>query len=286
MTEVFLGGAFGFGLIFGSFLNVLISRFPHEMAAPISRGNSVFWGRSYCDSCKKNLRWFELIPLISFIALRGKCARCKQPILARYSIVELLTGGAFAALAFALLFFPTINGIPSGSLSSPALVAHVGALFAGLCALLSIFLFDLEYSYIPDISTGILAGAGLVESFLKIFVIGNEAVFLVAASAVGAGVFFFLLWYMTGGTGMGFGDVKLAFVLPLFLGSGEGVAALFVAFWIGAAVSLALVAWKRKKMKDEIPFGPFLVLGALIILVFPHIVPFLFHLRGSTLSEL
>lgn len=284
MTAVFLGGAFGFGLIFGSFLNVLISRFPREMAAlPLSRGNFDFAGRSHCDYCKKSLRWFELIPLISFIFLRGTCSRCAKPIPFEYFLTELFIGLSFAALAYALMNFQSVNGISLTMLTPWFSKLHIMALYTGLFALLAIVLFDAKYLYIPDIFTGIIFLAGLWESFLKVTIIGGETVFSIGGAAIGVGAFFFSLWYFTRGRGMGFGDVKLAAAVPLFLGSFEGVVSVLLAFWLGAAVGLALLVFKKKGMKDEIPFGPFLALGMLAILAFPHIAPLLLFLPGRML---
>lgn len=275
-----LAASFGFGLIFGSFLNVLISRFPREMAdLPVSRGNFVFLGRSYCDRCKKKLRWFELVPLFSFIFAGGKCFRCKEAIPFRYCVTELWVGLSFLLLAYALLHLQSVNGIETNVLTSSLMLGHILALYAGLFALLAIFLFDLYYMYIPNAFVGMIVLAGLWESFLKIHITGGETALSIGGAVLGVGLFFFSLWYFTKGRGMGFGDVKLAAAVPLFLGSFEGIVSMLLAFWLGAAVALTLMLFQKRGVKDEIPFGPFLVLGALLVFAFPEISSWLLFLQ-------
>lgn len=278
MTAVLLGGIFVLGLLFGSFLNVLISRFPRGMGErAIQRGKFYYYGgRSYCDHCEEILRWYELIPVVSFILLRGRCARCGKSIPAHYALVELLMGFSFALLGYGIFFTSGVGGIPTAALSPFLFWLHAFFLFAVVMALLSIFFFDIHYFTIPDSFTAVIAGAGLFESFIRISVLYSETFYSIAAGMFSIGAFFFALWFFTKGNGMGFGDVKLAAAVPLLIGSIASVAAIIASFWIGAAVSLILIGLGRKGMKDRVPFGPFLVLGTLLLLAFPELSSFLF----------
>ncbi len=207
------------GLCVGSFLNVLAQRLP--------RGEPVLWGRSHCDYCKKSLRWFELIPVVSFVLLGGRCQRCHRRLSIQYPLVELAT-----AIGFLYLFahqFPLL-------------------LYLLFSSLVVIFVADLREQIIPDS----MIAAGIIGSFgTRIHVV----------PALGSFAFLYLLWAATGGRGMGFGDVKLAFLMGLFLGFPVVVVAFYIAFLTGALVGVILILTGKKKWKSKIAFGPFLILG-------------------------
>ena len=227
------------GLAWGSFLNVLIDRLP--------KGESVVWGRSRCDYCKKPLRWFELIPLLSFFIQKGRCLRCHKKLSWQYPLVELATGVGFVVL------------------QGQAFEARQGlALWGSLVvfsSLLVIFVADFKYQIIPD-SMVVLGVVGALGVTGGVWEIGEHAfVGLVAAT------FFFLLWFITRGRGMGLGDVKLVFLLGLLLGYPGIIVALYVAFLTGAIVGVILVVVRKKSLKSNIAFGPFLIIGTLIALV-------------------
>ncbi|MBI3577579.1 prepilin peptidase [Candidatus Gottesmanbacteria bacterium] len=218
--EIFI---FLFGLCIGSFANVLIDRLP--------RGEDIFRGRSRCDYCKKELRWFELIPVISFFIQRGRCRRCHRQLSIQYPLVELAS-----AVAFVFLF------------------PHIPSLLIFL-SLLVIFVADLKYEIIPDsmIILGLIGG-----------LIGKFSIL----SAIGAAAFFLFLFLVTRGRGMGLGDVKLAFLLGLILGFPTIVIALYTAFLTGAAVGIILMIGGKKTLKSHVPFGPFLILGAMFAMLY------------------
>lgn len=223
---------FIFGAIIGSFVNVLIDRLP---------GGENFWSvRSRCESCNKRLKPLDLIPIISFILLQGKCRYCHAKIPPRIFIVELISGLLFMLL---WLLFPMLD------------LFTVSAVIS--LTLLAIFFIDLEQGVIPDI---------LIFLFLLLAVlwaIFTRGVFLEhAASAVGAFLFFGTIFALTRGRGMGFGDVKLAIPLGLLLGFPSTVFAVYIAFLTGAVIALILVAAGKKKFHGStIPFGPFLCIG-------------------------
>ena len=233
------------GLSIGSFLNVLIDRLP--------RGKNVITGRSVCDYCKKTLRWFELIPLLSFFLQGGRCRRCKKHLSWQYPLIELVTGVGFAGIA-----------LQSQALAFPQSLALVGWLLV-FGSLLVIFVADFKYQIIPDsmVVLGIIGGIGILQSQALEFP-QSLALWL---SAMGASTFFFLLFLITRGRGMGLGDVKLAFLMGLLLGFPKIIVASYLAFLTGAMVGVILILVGKKKLKERIAFGPFLVAGTVIALI-------------------
>lgn len=221
--EIFI---FLFGLCIGSFANVLIDRLP--------QGQDVLRGRSRCDHCKKNLRWFELVPVISFLIQGGQCRRCHKKLSWQYPIIEIVVG-----IGFVLLY----QRIPD--------------LFIFL-SLLVIFVADLKYEIIPDS----MVALGLLGSLLQEDLLQNWP------SAIGVAAFFLFLFFITKGRGMGFGDVKLVFLLGLILGFPNIVVALYFAFLTGAAIGIILMLGGKKSLKSHVPFGPFLILGTLFALLY------------------
>jgi leader peptidase (prepilin peptidase) / N-methyltransferase len=233
---------FIFGLIIGSFLNCAIYRMYKE--------ESFVGGRSYCPRCKHELAAHDLLPLFSFIFLKGKCRYCKAPISWQYPIVELATSLLFV---FSYLkFFPYFPEIIFWWIMFSFFVV--------------IFVFDYEYYLIPDEVTYSAIGFSVLWIIFSYFsrTIDRTAVMLSALSAVGSAAFFFLLWFFSKGKAMGFGDVKLAFLIGLLMGFPNVIAGLFLSFLLGAIIGLALMVLKKKGMKSEIPFGPFLITGTFL----------------------
>lgn len=227
------------GLCVGSFLNVLIDRLP--------RGESVLWGRSHCDYCKKPLRWFELIPIVSFVLQAGRCRRCHKKLSWQYPLVELATAIGFVWIA--------------GVVATPWSNWSHWAYWVIFSSLLVIFVSDLKYQIIPDsmVVTGIV---GVIGTIGGIGWIGENI--LVGLGAAG---FFFLLWLVTRGRGMGLGDVKLALLLGFLLGYPTIIVGLYAAFLTGAATGVILMMTGKKTLKSTIAFGPFLIIGSVIALV-------------------
>ncbi len=255
MTVFFV---FLIGTAIGSFLNVLIDRLPHD--------ESVIKGRSYCDSCKKQLAWYDLIPILSFVLLRGRCRYCHSPIGWYYPLVEFTTGLLFL---FTFLHLPIQNFqfsifSPRGEAGNFQFIATLFYYFFIVSSLIVIFFTDIKYGIIPDK----IVYPGIFLSLM--YLILHTSYFIPhVLSALGAFLLFFLLHAVTRGRGMGFGDVKLAGFLGLFLGFPKVVVALYVAFLTGAVVALILVLLRKKKFKGStVPFGPFLVIGTLISLFY------------------
>lgn len=231
---VFLLATF-FGLVVGSFLNVLIDRIP--------QGENVIWKPSHCDFCKKPLRWFELVPVLSFLVQGGRCRRCKKRLSIQYPVIELVTACGFVLL------------LPSAAVTP---VGYVLALIIYSAAVV-IFVIDLKHQIIPDGVLLVLAGALIL---LAVPLSSMERwQHLLTACVSGLG--FFLLWIITRGRGLGFGDVKLVFLIALLLGYPLTVVALYIAFLTGAMTGVILILVNRAKMKTRIAFGPFLIGGAL-----------------------
>lgn len=246
--------ALGFGLIIGSFLNVLIYRF--------HTGKSLS-GHSHCLSCGTTLRWFELFPLFSYLTLFGRCRTCGCSIPSRYFLVELMT-----ALLFAAVLFVTV--IPLEIIFYWAMVS----------ILVVIIVYDIRHFIIPDALTVSLIVL-LALWFGYRFYIGVPLQALggdVFAALAGVG-FFFFLWFVSSGRWLGFGDVKLAFPLGLLVGSSYVFSMIVYSFWIGALISIGLVALARLErgklylrfgtpkltIKSVVPFAPFLIAGCLLV---------------------
>lgn len=231
---------FIFGLFIGSFLNVLADRLP--------RGESVIKGRSHCEKCRKELVWFDLIPLFSFVFLKGICRYCRTRLSLYYPIIELTTG-----IMFVLAFF--YAGFRIYDLGF--MISLIYYLFI-VSSLIVVFFADLRYGIIPDK----IVFPTVLVSFLYLALNTKYLILPHLFSAVGAGLFFLLLFLITKGKGMGFGDVKFAFLMGLVLGFPNIIVSLYIAFLTGAVVGCILIVWKRKRLKGtSIPFGPFLVLG-------------------------
>ncbi len=255
---------FVLGLVVGSFLNCVVYRLKEK--------KSFVSGRSFCPRCKHNLAWYDLVPVFSFIFLRGKCRYCNKPISWQYPTVEICTGCIFLLIfnfQFSIFNFSSFAGSRvAGQFFTPDSLIGLVYLFVIASLLIIIFIFDLKWYLIPDKvllwAVGITAAFHLYSFAFNFYPKGQISNFLF--SAFGAAGFFLAIFLLTRGKAMGFGDVKLAFFMGLFLGWPKIVTALFLAFLIGAIIGLILIINKKKQMKSEIPFGPFLITGLFIAL--------------------
>lgn len=221
------------GLCVGSFLNVVIHRLP--------RRESVVHGRSHCPACGRVLAWYDLVPVASYLALRGRCRYCRAPISPRYPLVELLTGAVFAALFYR--FGPT-----------PVLVKY---LFLGAVLIAAAFI-DLEHYLIPNR----LVLAGLAGAAILGFAARDVGLWsALAGGAAGAG--FLALVAVISKGGVGGGDVKLVGVAGFFVGWPLAALALFLAVAAGGLAAAVLLLLRLKRRKDPVPFGPFIAAGTL-----------------------
>jgi leader peptidase (prepilin peptidase)/N-methyltransferase len=222
------------GLVIGSFLNVVIARLPD--------GRSMWQPRSACPGCGTPIAWHDNVPLVSFIALRGRCRACGMAISPRYPIVEAATGLLFAAAY--LVLGPTLDFVVAAVL---------------LSILVAITAIDLSHQIIPDVITlpGIVVG--IIANLATRRVTWIESLLGIV---VGGGIFFVIILASRGG--MGGGDMKLGAMLGAFLGWKLGLLALLLGVLSGGAVALVLLILGRKGRKEAIPFGPFLALGGAV----------------------
>lgn len=246
-----------FGLIVGSFLNVLVMR----------HGARSLSGRSICFSCSAQIRWYDNIPLISWLVLRGRCRNCRSAISMQYPLVEALTGVLFALILPILVRNTDVLSVQDVAI----FIAHT--LLVAL--LIAIAVYDARHTIIPDAWVYAFAVLALVIALLT----HPVPLTFILLSGPAAALPLFTLWLVSRGAWMGLGDAKLALGFGWFLGPLFGITAIFLAFVIGAIVSVCVllplphvVAWLRKRgiarlsggaahftMKSEVAFGPFLV---------------------------
>ena len=233
---------FVLGLIVGSFSNVCIYRIP--------RNESIVYPASHCTKCHSNIKALDNIPLLSYILLKGRCRNCKSKISIQYPVVEFLTG--FIYLIIYLIYGLSIQTLIYIILSS---------------ALIIIAFIDLNEQIVPDVISlpGIVIGF-IISFFVPYISFVNSALGVV----VGGGII--LVIGLAGSVifkkeAMGGGDVKLAAMIGAFLGWRYILISLFLGFFLGALAGIILILSKIKSREDAVPFGPFIVLGSLITLL-------------------
>lgn len=227
------------GLVIGSFLNVVIFRVPH--------GESIVSPASHCPTCGHYLRPWELIPVLSFLALKGRCSKCGIKISWRYPLVELLTGILFVAVYLLRSDRTTLGIILDLSF---------------LSLLIALTFIDVDTFRLPDILVSLTAGTGLASALVT----GNPGIWQSLGGGLAAGSLFFFIAYFYA-DGMGWGDVKFVAALGLYLGFPGIFMAVFIASILGVIVGTLRILCLKKSWKDPIPFGPFLAGGAVIMLL-------------------
>ncbi len=233
--------AFLMGLIFGSFLNCLIYRL---------HNHKTILGRSFCTKCKQKIKWYDNIPVISFIFLQARCRSCRKKISWQYPVIELLMGLLFV---FSIWF-------RTGELSLLIVLKDWIIFFA----LLFIFVYDLKYSEIEDI---VLMPAAILILIFSLF-LGQSFLPMLFSALIGV-VFFGAQYLITKGKGIGLGDLRIGLFMGVVCGSWQHLlVAIFFAYIIGALVSLVLILKGKKKIKSAIPLGPFLAIGTFIAFLF------------------
>ena len=228
------------GLSLGSFLNVIIFRF--------NSSKNVINGRSECLNCGKTIRWFDLVPILSYLILKGHCRNCDQEISPLYPIVEIST-----AITLLLFFINTSLSFYLSLLTGLILILLVAIIFL-----------DLRYFIIPDKIVILLAllaiGARLLDH--------SNNIWLLLTSSLGLTAFFAILFLVSKGKWIGFGDVKLIFVIGLILGYPLGLVSIVFSVWAAALFSIILLLIKKATPKTEIPFGTFLSIMTIIFIIF------------------
>ncbi len=249
------------GTTIGSFLSVLIFRI-HE------NKKGIFLGKSICPKCEQNLKWQHLVPVLSWIFLKGKCAYCKAKISPSYFIFEITTGALFLA---SFLHWNFIEVIPS-SINNQILTYAINwtsleQLTFNLIIftfLLAIFFYDFLYQEIPDslsltaISIAIAGGLVLGTPSPVSMTLGGVLLFL----------FFAIQFYVSKGKWIGGGDLRLGILIGVLLGVKLGFIALIISYILGSLISIALIVAGRANKKTHIAFGPFLATGTIIVVFY------------------
>lgn len=240
----FTAAVFITGLALGSFLCVLVDRLP--------RGEQVLKGRSKCEHCHKVLSPIDLIPVISFLTLRGRCRYCHAKIPIHVFLTEIACG---IMAAFLFVYASAAN------LPFPEFLL----IFIILFSLMGIFMADLISGIIPDEFIVVIIAAAFVLALIT----NSNLLIQNFAAGFASFVLFLLLYLLTRGRGMGFGDVKFAAAIGFFLGFPNIIIGFYTSFLTAAAVSLILILAGRKKLRgDTIVFGPFLVIGTVTAYLF------------------
>jgi leader peptidase (prepilin peptidase)/N-methyltransferase len=242
------------GLVFGSFLNVVIWRVP--------RGLSVVRPASACPGCHAEIRAVDNIPVVSWLALRGRCHSCRTPISMQYPLVELLTGMVFALVV--AWFAPVLIGA-TGTTEAVAAVLELTALLVLAACSIALAVIDMQVRRLPNAIVLFLALSGVVLFGTAGLLTGNwEALARAGIGGAAAYALFFAVAFIKP-DGMGFGDVKLAGALGIFLGYAGWsslIVGFFSAFLLGGIAGIALIIARRANRRGSIPFGPWLVAGA------------------------
>lgn len=242
------------GLLIGSFLNVCICRIP--------KGESIIMPSSHCVKCNHKLRWFELIPVFSFLFLKGKCRKCGEKISPRYAVVEILT-----ALVFAILFYK--YGIER-------IADFIAAAFF-MSVMIVVFFIDLEHMIIPNslVITGLIGGvaASLYSAFVNSMEIYGDDKWWnpLLGAGIGFGVLFIIgvvAYFFYGSDVMGGGDIKIFAPIGLFLGWKMTLVAFFISVVLAGFIGFILILLKIKDRKTGIPFGPFIAAGTFLTYLF------------------
>ena len=242
------------GMCIGSFLNVCIYRLPE--------GKSIVRPASACPVCGTSIHWYDNIPVLSYIILRGRCRGCNTHISIRYPLVELLCG-----------LFAMASGMRFG-ISSAALIY-----FLLIAALLAITFIDIDHRIIPDIITLPGIPLGFLASLMLPHITWSESLLGIAA---GGGSLLAVAWgyqLFTGKDGMGGGDIKLLAMIGAFLGWKGVLFTVMSASLVGTIIGIILMVRAGKGMKMALPFGPFLAIGAILYMFFgPQVIDWYFNI--------
>lgn len=225
------------GAAFGSFLNVVADR--------SVKGLSIL-GRSSCDFCKRKLTSLDLIPVLGFFLLGGRCRYCRRRLSWQYPIVEMITGFLFVLVFLFLTISNQFN-----------LMSIVYYLIL-VCVMVVVGIIDYKFYLIP---TSFIFAASLLSLFYNYSALGSLGFIDHVIGAFAAAIFFGIIVLVTLGRGMGEGDIFLGFLIGLVLGVKMAIVAIFLAFFIGALVSIVLLMLRKKRLGEAVPFGPFLILG-------------------------
>ncbi len=270
-TPVFLIGVFIFGLLIGSFLNVVILRLParleydwhcqcKELLEIENRDDEsckpppgIMWARSHCPQCDHLIRAYENVPLLSYLFLKGRCSSCKARISIRYPLIEATTAVLF--LVVAIQFGPNLQTL-----------AAIG-ITALLIALAGI---DIDHQLLPDDLTYVLLWSGLFASLFNVFTDPVSSIIGALAGYLSLWLVYHLFRLLTGKEGMGYGDFKLLAALGAWIGWQMLPLIILLSSLTGAVIGLIMIGLKRHKSSQPMPFGPFIAFAGWIALIWGH----------------
>ncbi|MGB9883037.1 MAG: prepilin peptidase [Microgenomates group bacterium] len=255
---------FIFGLSIGSFLNVLIDRLIND---------EKITGRSYCDHCHHKLAWYDLIPVLSFLLLAGRCRYCQKKISWQYPAVELLTGIIYLMLFQISNIKYQISNIYNFQIFLNFELLKLLILWGVFSCFIVIFVSDFKYQLISDWILWALFGLVFIYKtidFLYKHSININEIFKQVNydiySALVVALPIFLIYFISKEKAMGLGDVYLSAIIGFLLGWQNGFLALYIAFLTGAIYGIVLIIFRLKKLKSKIAFGPFIIVGAVIMM--------------------
>ncbi len=264
---------FIFGASVGSFMGVISDRYREDLSI---WSKKIIGGRSHCDSCRRQLRWFELMPVLSFIFQRGKCNSCGKRLGWHYPAIEIASGLIFVSVPLVIKTYYLL----------PATYYILSALWISVFSvLLIISIIDYRLRLIPDEANSILAILGLLITAFQPFnetsgsFLGYYGIlfgfhsdrwlnhFLAAALA---GIFFAILILVTKGRGMGGGDMKLVAAMGLIFGWPDIILVTILSFVIGSVFGIGAIILKKEKLKSKISFGPFIAFSGFLVFFFVY----------------
>ena len=266
-TPLFLTGVFIFGLLIGSFLNVVILRIPARLEfdwhsqcrellelqpskEPSEPPPGILWSRSQCPKCGHAIKAHENIPLLSYLFLKGRCSSCKTSISRRYPLVEATTATLF--LLVAMHFGPTLQ-----TLAALGLTAILIAL-AGI---------DIDHQLLPDELTLFLLWSGLFASLFNVFTDPVSSIIGALAGYLSLWVVYHLFRLLTGKEGMGYGDFKLLAAMGAWMGWQMLPLVILLSSLVGAVIGLSMIALRRHRSSQPMPFGPYIAMAGWIALL-------------------
>ena len=285
-TPLFLTGVFIFGLLIGSFLNVVILRLPtrleydwrcqcKELLAiespddePSETPPGIMLSRSQCPKCDHQIKPYENIPLLSYLFLRGRCSSCKAPISMRYPLIEATTAILF--LAVAVNFGPTVQSLAALGLTA---------------ILIALAVIDFDHQLLPDDLTFFLLWSGLFASLFNVFTDPVSSIIGALAGYLSLWLVYHLFRLLTGKEGMGYGDFKLLAAIGAWLGWQMLPLTILLSSLVGAVIGLTMIGLKRHKSNQPMPFGPFIALAGWIAMIWGDKIMDT-YLRSSGLGSL
>lgn len=254
------------GLCFGSFVNALVWRLHQQGLSQKKRAAndselSIAKGRSMCPHCQHALAWYDLLPVLSWLSLRGRCRYCHKSIGWQYPLVEVATAALFVA---SYVFWPT-------NLTSLTSYSLLGIWLAAVVAFMALIVYDIRWMLLPNKIIFPLIGLGVVSAFIR--AVASDTPVSIALMGLGglavAGGIFYVLFQISDGAWIGGGDVKLGFAIGLLLGSPFlAFLMLFIASILGLLIATPGILLKKSKLSSKIPFGPFLIIATIIVMLF------------------